>query len=188
MDDQKIEERGWRVLLEEGMLLIQVTFVDGDVDEVDDLGRMKKMGGSGDIYGGNLLEENGLEMEEFELVWDFPKSVQAFLASRVNVRREDHHFVQKKWECRMVGNREIYGYDGRRLKRRSDGLFHDHFRVDGFVSESGKVGMIWSFSVLGVCKSTKILFVCEYGLTSDWDYEDLTELLERDRLVFARTA
>ncbi|GKE50627.1 hypothetical protein Tco_1481885, partial [Tanacetum coccineum] len=44
---------------------------------------------------------------------------------------------------------------------------------------SREVGMIWSFSVLGVCKSTKIPFVCEYGLTSEWDYEDLTELLER---------
>ncbi|GKC29632.1 hypothetical protein Tco_1036926 [Tanacetum coccineum] len=87
---------------------------------------------------------------------DFPKSVQAFWvriaeASRFDIRREDHHFVQKKWECRMVGNRE-----------------------------SGKVGMIWSFSVLEVCKSTKIPFVCEYCLTSEWDYEDLTELLERE--------
>ncbi|GJT70431.1 putative ribonuclease H-like domain-containing protein [Tanacetum coccineum] len=45
---------------------------------------------------------------------------------------------------------------------------------------SRKVGMIWSFSVLGVCKSTKIPFVCEYGLTSEWDSEDLTELLERE--------
>nr|GEV99650.1 hypothetical protein [Tanacetum cinerariifolium] len=45
---------------------------------------------------------------------------------------------------------------------------------------SREVSMIWSFSVLGVCKSTKILVVCEYGLTSEWDYEDLTELLERE--------
>ncbi|GJR34554.1 putative reverse transcriptase domain-containing protein [Tanacetum coccineum] len=45
---------------------------------------------------------------------------------------------------------------------------------------SRKVGMIWSFSVLGVCKSTKIPFVYEYGLTSEWDSEDLTELLERE--------
>ncbi|GJX20551.1 hypothetical protein Tco_0223228 [Tanacetum coccineum] len=42
---------------------------------------------------------------------DFPKSVQAFWvriaeASRFDVRIEDHHFVQK-WECRMVGNREV---------------------------------------------------------------------------------
>ncbi|GKB44090.1 hypothetical protein Tco_0889032 [Tanacetum coccineum] len=44
---------------------------------------------------------------------------------------------------------------------------------------SREVGMIWSFSVLGVCKSTKIPFVCEYSLTSEWDSEDLTELLER---------
>ncbi|GKD48527.1 hypothetical protein Tco_1277503, partial [Tanacetum coccineum] len=26
---------------------------------------------------------------------------------------------------------------------------------------SRKIGMIWSFSVLGVCKSTKIPFICE---------------------------
>ncbi|GJU29232.1 hypothetical protein Tco_1172821 [Tanacetum coccineum] len=44
---------------------------------------------------------------------------------------------------------------------------------------SREVGMIWSFSVFRVCKSTKIPFVCEYGLTSEWDSEDLTELLER---------
>ncbi|GJQ98331.1 hypothetical protein Tco_0009470 [Tanacetum coccineum] len=50
---------------------------------------------------------------------------------------------------------------------------------------SKEVGMIWSFSFLGVCKSTKIPFVCEYGLTSEWDYEDLTKLLERksDKLI-----
>ncbi|GJS55421.1 reverse transcriptase domain-containing protein [Tanacetum coccineum] len=43
---------------------------------------------------------------------------------------------------------------------------------------SRKVGMIWSFGFLGVCKITKILFVCEYGLTIEWNYEDLTELLK----------
>ncbi|GKA29427.1 hypothetical protein Tco_0715672 [Tanacetum coccineum] len=54
--------------------------------------------------------------------------------------------------------------------------------AEGDVGEfkSRKVGMIWSFGFLGVCKGTKILFVCEYGLTSEWDSEDLTELLERE--------
>nr|GEY39742.1 hypothetical protein [Tanacetum cinerariifolium] len=28
-------------------------------------------------------------------------------ASRFDIQREDHHFVQKKWECRMVGNQEV---------------------------------------------------------------------------------
>ncbi|GJV64886.1 hypothetical protein Tco_1475714 [Tanacetum coccineum] len=45
--------------------------------------------------------------------------------------------------------------------------------------KSRKIDMIWSFSVLGVCKSTKIPFVCEDGLAIDWNYENLTELLER---------
>nr|GEW05772.1 zf-CCHC domain-containing protein/DUF4219 domain-containing protein/UBN2 domain-containing protein [Tanacetum cinerariifolium] len=43
---------------------------------------------------------------------------------------------------------------------------------------SRKVSMIWSFGFLGVCKRTKIPFVCEYGLAIEWIYEDLTELLE----------
>ncbi|GJZ84885.1 hypothetical protein Tco_0650224 [Tanacetum coccineum] len=89
------------------------------------------------------------------------------LISTIILHHPHHH---------LLGEMKIHDYDGRRLKRRSDGLFHDHFGVDG----SRKVGMIWSFSVLGVCKSTKIPFVCEYGLTSEWDSEDLTELLERE--------
>nr|GEV72381.1 reverse transcriptase domain, reverse transcriptase zinc-binding domain protein [Tanacetum cinerariifolium] len=28
-------------------------------------------------------------------------------ATRFDIRRDDHHFVPKKWECRMVGNREV---------------------------------------------------------------------------------
>nr|GFA21833.1 hypothetical protein [Tanacetum cinerariifolium] len=76
----------------------------------------------------------------------------------------------------LLGEMKIHGYDGPMLKRRSDGLFHDHFGVD----RSREVGMIWSFSVLGVCKRTKIPFVCEYGLTSERDSEHLTELLERE--------
>ncbi|GJW62199.1 hypothetical protein Tco_0111534 [Tanacetum coccineum] len=44
---------------------------------------------------------------------------------------------------------------------------------------SGKIGMIWSFSVLGVCKSTKILFVCKDGLAIEWNSKNLTELLDR---------
>nr|GEV79967.1 hypothetical protein [Tanacetum cinerariifolium] len=45
---------------------------------------------------------------------------------------------------------------------------------------SRKVSMIWSFGFLGVCKRTKIPFVCEYGLASEWNFENLTELLEKD--------
>ncbi|GJR21527.1 hypothetical protein Tco_0970054 [Tanacetum coccineum] len=52
---------------------------------------------------------------------------------------------------------EIHGYDGRR---------------------SRKVDMIWSFGFLGVCKRTKILFVCEYGLDIEWNSKDLTEFLK----------
>ncbi|GKE71108.1 hypothetical protein Tco_1529180, partial [Tanacetum coccineum] len=112
---------------------------------------------------------------------DLQKSVQAFWvriaeASRFDAQREDHNLVQKKWEFRMVGNREIHGYDGQKLMRRSDGLFHDHFEVSG----SRKVCMIWSFGLLEVCKRTKIPFICEYGLAIEWNYEDLTELLEAE--------
>nr|GEV26339.1 hypothetical protein [Tanacetum cinerariifolium] len=151
--------------------------------------------------------------------------------------REDHHFVQKKWECRMVGNQEV------RESLVADSIYirkcvclvflvlvlcvvhpHDQSpsisclltelnlcppfslsfvvangevrdcqgglwwgrdskakRVCLVVQEGGRreVGMIWSFSVLGVFKSTKIPFVCEYGLTNEWDSKDLTKLLER---------
>ncbi|GJW48303.1 hypothetical protein Tco_0079949 [Tanacetum coccineum] len=44
--------------------------------------------------------------------------------------------------------------------------------------KSRKVGMIWSFGFLGVCKRTKIILVCEYDLAIEWNSEDLTELLE----------
>ncbi|GJU69239.1 hypothetical protein Tco_1255498 [Tanacetum coccineum] len=43
---------------------------------------------------------------------------------------------------------------------------------------SRKVGMIWSFGFLRVCKRTKIPFVYEYDLAIEWNYEDLTKLLE----------
>ncbi|GJZ81771.1 hypothetical protein Tco_0646765, partial [Tanacetum coccineum] len=45
---------------------------------------------------------------------------------------------------------------------------------------SRKVGMIWSFSFLGVCKIIKISSVCEDGLAVEWNFEDLTELCERE--------
>ncbi|GJT07592.1 hypothetical protein Tco_0842054, partial [Tanacetum coccineum] len=50
---------------------------------------------------------------------------------------------------------------------------------------SRKIGMIWSFGFSGVCKRTKILFVCKYGLAIEWNSEDLTELLkgESDEFV-----
>ncbi|GJV49432.1 hypothetical protein Tco_1439644 [Tanacetum coccineum] len=43
---------------------------------------------------------------------------------------------------------------------------------------SRKVGMIWSSAFLGVCKRTKIPFVCEDGLAIEWNSKDLTELFE----------
>nr|GEW47732.1 hypothetical protein [Tanacetum cinerariifolium] len=46
--------------------------------------------------------------------------------------------------------------------------------------KSRKVGMIWSFGFLGVCKRTKIPFVSEYGLALESNSEDLTELLEEE--------
>ncbi|GJT29440.1 hypothetical protein Tco_0909715 [Tanacetum coccineum] len=83
---------------------------------------------------------------------------------------------------------KIHGYDGRKLMKRSDGLFHDHFEV-GRVNtlelkklvnffRSRKIGMIWSFGLLRVCKSTKIPFISEDDLAIEWNSKDLTELLE----------
>ncbi|GJV08288.1 hypothetical protein Tco_1345944 [Tanacetum coccineum] len=48
--------------------------------------------------------------------------------------------------------------------------------IDALLSR--KVGIIRSFGFLGVCKRTKIPFVCEYGLAIEWNSEDLSELLE----------
>ncbi|GKC39818.1 hypothetical protein Tco_1052202 [Tanacetum coccineum] len=45
---------------------------------------------------------------------------------------------------------------------------------------SRKIGMIWSFSVLGVYKSTKIPFICEDGLAIEWNSKTLSELLKRE--------
>ncbi|GJS08523.1 hypothetical protein Tco_0365319 [Tanacetum coccineum] len=158
-------------LLEEDMLSMEdekVHLVNGVFE--DALGALGdesfRNGGSSGCHGGLwwLIENE----EDDEMV------VKIAEASRFDVRREVHHFVKKKWECLIVGNREIHSYDGRKLMRQSDWLFHDHFKVD----RSRKVGMIWSFSFLGVCKRTKIPFVCEYGLAIEWNYEDLTKLLE----------
>nr|GEW98720.1 putative reverse transcriptase domain-containing protein [Tanacetum cinerariifolium] len=58
---------------------------------------------------------------------------------------------------------KIYGYDVRRLKRRSDGLFHDHFGVDGFVLE-----FIKNFS-----KIAKLLTILtQKNKTYDWGEEE----------------
>nr|GEW78086.1 hypothetical protein [Tanacetum cinerariifolium] len=46
--------------------------------------------------------------------------------------------------------------------------------------KSRMIGMIWSFGFLRVCKRTKIPFVCEYGLASEWNSKNFTELLERE--------
>ncbi|GJR12889.1 hypothetical protein Tco_0795541 [Tanacetum coccineum] len=95
-------------------------------------------------------------------------------ASRFDARREDHHLVQKKWECRIVGNREndVFAFDGvvmvNTLKLKK---LRNLFR-------SRKIGMILSFGFLGVYKRTKILFVCEDGLAIEWNSEDLTKLFE----------
>ncbi|GJV85840.1 hypothetical protein Tco_1525738 [Tanacetum coccineum] len=41
--------------------------------------------------------------------------------------------------------------------------------------------MIWSLSLLGICKRCKVPFVCEDDLTIIWNSENLTELCERER-------
>ncbi|GJZ65558.1 hypothetical protein Tco_0622254 [Tanacetum coccineum] len=46
------------------------------------------------------------------------------------------------------------------------------------IVESRKIGMIWSLSLLGICKRCKISFIRENGLTIIWDSENLTELCE----------
>nr|GEY89958.1 hypothetical protein [Tanacetum cinerariifolium] len=46
---------------------------------------------------------------------------------------------------------------------------------------SRKFGVIWSFGLLRVCKSTKIPFISEDGLAIEWNSKNLTELLKRER-------
>nr|GEV55951.1 zinc finger, CCHC-type [Tanacetum cinerariifolium] len=45
---------------------------------------------------------------------------------------------------------------------------------------SRKFGVIWSFGLLRVCKSTKIPFISEDGLAIEWNYKNLTELLKKE--------
>nr|GEV51917.1 hypothetical protein [Tanacetum cinerariifolium] len=45
---------------------------------------------------------------------------------------------------------------------------------------SRKFGVMWSFSLLRVCKSTKIPFICEDDLAIEWIFKNLTELLKRE--------
>nr|GEY57725.1 ribosomal protein L7Ae/L30e/S12e/Gadd45 [Tanacetum cinerariifolium] len=45
---------------------------------------------------------------------------------------------------------------------------------------SRKFGVIWSFCLMRVCKSTKIPFICEDGLAIEWNSKNLTELLKRE--------
>nr|GEX57185.1 ribonuclease H-like domain-containing protein [Tanacetum cinerariifolium] len=45
---------------------------------------------------------------------------------------------------------------------------------------SRKFGVIGSFSLLRVCKSTKIPFISENGLAIEWNSKNLTELLKRE--------
>ncbi|GJR49437.1 hypothetical protein Tco_1399958 [Tanacetum coccineum] len=91
------------------------------------------------------IEEDGEVVYAFgrEFYLD-EKSVQAFWvriadASRFDVQIEDHHFVQKKWEHHIVGNRESQ--------------YVEIEEIDEFLQE-------WE--------------------GREWDYEDLTELLERE--------
>nr|GFA25030.1 hypothetical protein [Tanacetum cinerariifolium] len=79
-----------------------------------------------------------------------------------------------------------------------DAIENDVFAFDGAVRfntlklkklmnffRSRKVGMMWSFGFLEVCKRTKIPFVCEDGLAIEWNSKDLTELFkgESDEFV-----
>nr|GEU55916.1 retrotransposon protein, putative, Ty3-gypsy subclass [Tanacetum cinerariifolium] len=54
----------------------------------------------------------------------------------------------------------------------------DTFQLKKLISmvRSRKIGMIWSLSLLGICKRCKIPFIREDDLTIIWDYENLTEL------------
>nr|GEU60888.1 zinc finger, CCHC-type [Tanacetum cinerariifolium] len=45
---------------------------------------------------------------------------------------------------------------------------------------SRKFGVIWSFGILRVCKSTKIPFIREDGLAIEWNSKNLIELLKRE--------
>ncbi|GJZ89246.1 hypothetical protein Tco_0661028 [Tanacetum coccineum] len=83
--------------------------------------------------------------------------------------------VRVKWKC--WGPFFLIGFAVGEVAFPTGGVFGCAEQLGGWKSRD--VGIIWSFSVLGVCNSTKIPFVCKYGLTSEWDSEDLTELLKR---------
>nr|GEU73984.1 copia protein [Tanacetum cinerariifolium] len=65
------------------------------------------------------------------------------------------------------------------IEDEEDGEVNQHVEKLMNFFRSRKIGMIWNFSVLRVCKSTKISFVCEDGLAIEWNSENLTELLKR---------
>nr|GFB09550.1 hypothetical protein [Tanacetum cinerariifolium]GFB46249.1 hypothetical protein [Tanacetum cinerariifolium] len=45
---------------------------------------------------------------------------------------------------------------------------------------SRKFGVIWSFGLSRVCKSTKIPFISEDGLAIEWNSKNMTELLKKE--------
>ncbi|GJT34708.1 hypothetical protein Tco_0925127 [Tanacetum coccineum] len=94
----------------------------------------------------------------------------------LTVQRGRYHFVLKKWDHHIVGNREVPREFGKWLG--DGGTSRKCTTSTSLSSWSRKVGMIWSFGFLGVCKRTKIPFVCEDGLAIEWNSEDLSELLE----------
>nr|GEV47082.1 hypothetical protein [Tanacetum cinerariifolium] len=64
--------------------------------------------------------------------------------------------------------------------------FDDAVRVNTLVKKlmnffrSRKFGVIGSFGLLRVCKSTKIAFISEDGFAIEWNSKNLTELLKRE--------
>ncbi|GJY91134.1 hypothetical protein Tco_0506330 [Tanacetum coccineum] len=83
---------------------------------------------------------------------------------------ESRTFHKEDWH--LESESDILAFDG--------AVQRDTFQLKKLtdIIRSRKIGMIWSLSLLGICKRCKIPFIREDGLTIIWDSENLTELCE----------
>ncbi|GKB40663.1 hypothetical protein Tco_0885605 [Tanacetum coccineum] len=164
----------------------------------------------GEIDGGGVLEKGGYESIcgegdgelKLGLKWGRPplvKVVKSCMAiDCIFMRLEDGGGIFEGGDVGELGfgNGGFSGFHGGLwwlIMDEEDDELNDVFVFDDAVRvntlklkklmnffRSRKVGMIWSFGFLGVCKRTNISFIYEDGLAIEWNYENLIELLERE--------
>nr|GEX96807.1 hypothetical protein [Tanacetum cinerariifolium] len=96
-----------------------------------------------------------MDVEEVSLVDGVLEGAFGALASRFDVRREEHHLVEKKWKCRIVGNRGVRESLGGWSENETL-TFDGAVQIDTFnlkkstdIVGSRKTGLIWSLGFLG---------------------------------------